>query len=580
MTAGPMSSCLSDSKYSYDFVVATTEASINATLKAFLAQLKEPVVTVCYIAGPKDKSGKRTIVPIDHAELVKNYGTDPFAVPANIDVGASRDLENLRKARFMFGFRAQLGVPHVQDPSTLQDIVTLGTSSSSVTFNMYCSTFQVVQYTPPGGYEGDEPATWMNVSQSPSDPWVFTSKVDLRFELVDTAAYHTLPADVQKSIQNLGSGAFSIQQLLFDLANAKLQTQPDLSGNVEPGSDLDIVLRKAFFSLYFKQMQADGQPLLGCSIVAHEADTTKLKPTSLDCMVNPYLDGSGKQTGGSLTTLNYLCAVDNKTLPPPTNFSWNWVPDATAQKDHDGAISINRNTLAHYFHKELLPYVKQNCIQVWTSCVAEDATFVLKFRETLTAGQTPTVSFPATGDTVLSFSYESEHKEDAAWIVAHYRLKNNYTMTVQFTGNTIVITQHQIIYTDVRAKVHSASGNVVDKTIIDTYTLNVDANGRLVTVLTMSATDNSQNLHENAFLNFFGDLNGLIDSIKKRVGDFVGTGLKDIPVSVIQDFVFPGGKTFIFKEAEFSTNQDLVSYITYADVSGENKVVTVPANKA
>jgi hypothetical protein len=44
-------SYLSNSKYGYDFVVATTQASINATMKAFLAQLKAPVVNICFVAN-------------------------------------------------------------------------------------------------------------------------------------------------------------------------------------------------------------------------------------------------------------------------------------------------------------------------------------------------------------------------------------------------------------------------------------------------------------------------------------------------------------------------------------------------
>ena len=48
---------------------------------------------------------------------------------------------------------------------------------------------------------------------------------------------------------------------------------------------------------------------------------------------------------------------------------------------------------------------------------------------------------------------------------------------------------------------------------------------------------------------------------------FASTNLTDVPVSFVQNFVFPGGSTFSFTDASFSDNQDLVSHITYADVS-------------
>jgi hypothetical protein len=38
-------------------------------------------------------------------------------------------------------------------------------------------------------------------------------------------------------------------------------------------------------------------------------------------------------------------------------------------------------------------------------------------------------------------------------------------------------------------------------------------------------------------------------------------------LTVVQDFVFPGGRTFAFKTVGFSNHQDLVAHITYADPS-------------
>ena len=64
---------ISDPKYGYDFVVATTQASINATMVNFLSTRKEPTIVVCYVA---DSQGKR--VEIDYDLLKKNAkGTDP-----------------------------------------------------------------------------------------------------------------------------------------------------------------------------------------------------------------------------------------------------------------------------------------------------------------------------------------------------------------------------------------------------------------------------------------------------------------------------------------------------------------------
>lgn len=86
---------LSAARYGYDFVVATTQASINATMKQFLSALTEPVVTLCYCA---DNAGNP--VPLPYDELVKKAnGSDPFAVPANADPTSNSDLKNLVGAR-------------------------------------------------------------------------------------------------------------------------------------------------------------------------------------------------------------------------------------------------------------------------------------------------------------------------------------------------------------------------------------------------------------------------------------------------------------------------------------------------
>jgi len=48
-------SYLSSPRYGYDFVVATTQTSINATIKEFLSKGTEPEVLVCYVAAVADR---------------------------------------------------------------------------------------------------------------------------------------------------------------------------------------------------------------------------------------------------------------------------------------------------------------------------------------------------------------------------------------------------------------------------------------------------------------------------------------------------------------------------------------------
>lgn len=119
---------ISSPKYGYDFVVATTQASINAAMMNFLSTRKEPTVNVCYIA---DDEGNP--VRIDYTELKKRAnGSDPFKVPNRVSPSGNADFRNLYGARFMMGFSARLGLPRVAQPSLLPDIVVLESDTASV----------------------------------------------------------------------------------------------------------------------------------------------------------------------------------------------------------------------------------------------------------------------------------------------------------------------------------------------------------------------------------------------------------------------------------------------------------------
>ncbi|PMD31378.1 hypothetical protein L207DRAFT_573020 [Hyaloscypha variabilis F] len=91
---------LSNLKYGCDFVIATTQDSINGALLALLSVLEEPVVKVCFVANPNSKP-----VQIDYSLLKqKANGSDPFLVPPNANVNTSQDIKNLFSARFLMGF--------------------------------------------------------------------------------------------------------------------------------------------------------------------------------------------------------------------------------------------------------------------------------------------------------------------------------------------------------------------------------------------------------------------------------------------------------------------------------------------
>jgi hypothetical protein len=158
------------------------------------------------------------------------------------------------------------------------------------------------------------------------------------------------------------------------------------------------------------------------------------------------------------------------------------------------------------------------------------------------------------------------------------QLNDNYTLTIDFVGN-IIVTQHQVVYMRVSSLGTVGDGNLVDKTIVDTYTLGIDANGQLIASLVSVPTDHSNLPSVNAALNFFTDFNTISTAVTDSVKNFVGTKLQDMPINTVQNLVFPGGKTFIFSGVGFSNYQDLVSFIRYADPTGPATSMAAPAAK-
>jgi hypothetical protein len=96
----------------------------------------------------------------------------------------------------------------------------------------------------------------------------------------------------------------------------------------------------------------------------------------------------------------------------------------------------------------------------------------------------------------------------------------------------------------------------------------VDGSGKLsMKVQPPDIQDHSQVPGVNGFLDWFTGINELVGKLTTLKNNFVSTNFKDIPLSLMTNFVFPAGKTFAFKDAFFSDNQDLVAHITYTDPS-------------
>jgi len=562
--------------YGYDVVVAATQRSINATMKRFLLKVGQSETVICYVV---DKHGAPQ--QIDYEEL-KNAAdkADPFKIPHGADPGANADLAKLIKVRFLFAIKAKIGVPPGYPHDAIPDIVTLGTDANVVTFRLMCSEFQIVEFTPGSIYRD---ASFMNQSQPLGDAWMFTSTVALRY-IPYEPKYGALPQDVQASTQGVSATDFSVQTLLLDLETASLDSIPKISG-LDPKSNLCAALQNDFVDTYFADMKKAGYPLLAVTVRHNDLPPSSMPISNVEFEVAPLVGGNGRplpdpkpeQIGA--TTLNYLCMTAGHDPRPANAFNWNWLEPADISSFH-GAISINRDRFADYLDATLQQLVSRCC---YTPLVRLDTDGLkITYNVGLSNTPAPAPTRPAAGSTLLQYRQSATAFDQAGvnGALGQLRLSPSYSMDVSASGNVITFTQRLVVYCVVRSLATEIESNIVDRTLVDTYTLGVDGAGQLVTSLSSTSRDDSQRLHVDNFVDFWTDINQLEDGICNAVQGWTSPALSDIPLALMRGFVFPGGNTFAFKDAAFSDNQDLVAHITYLEPSPpENIAAMIAARK-
>jgi hypothetical protein len=191
---------------------------------------------------------------------------------------------------------------------------------------------------------------------------------DLDKEL-DNSNYLKSHPDISQMLRdallNLSGTAFSLQQLLFDLDNVVLETVPAFHG-VEEGSDAEYILQKYFVDLYSATAKERGLPLVSINEVSEPQEESTLHMTAMERIVSPLKDSSGKRITSpspyqeAATTLNYLCAINNKPVPRISSFGWNWV-GLEEINEISGVIAINRNILVQNLVDALRPAALECC---------------------------------------------------------------------------------------------------------------------------------------------------------------------------------------------------------------------------
>ncbi|KAF5539997.1 hypothetical protein FMEXI_8647 [Fusarium mexicanum] len=586
-------SYLSDPRCQCDFVVGTTQASINSGLWEYLYEESQPVQYLCFLA---DDDGYPTVqISLDDL-MVQSGGINPFFIPDDADSDNPQVSALANSTDFSVGVMLQMGLPEGHTPQTLPPIVTLNTASN-VAFNLYCKQIKVVSIK--WGRRGK--FSW-NVFKQPvgpsGTPWTMKMSVDLTIGDLDkklnTPYFNNHPKlrdQLLKALENLSDTAFSLQQLLFDLDNALLETIPDFSGVTD--EDARNVLENYFRDIYVKNVTDYGLPLVSITAVTQGKDDSTLKLTGFERIVNPLKDGNGNPISNptdsqrAVYTLDHLCATNSNPVPRITGLDWNWVQPAESG-DHSGAVAINRNILTQFISSKLEKLATSAC---FTSNIYDDH---IEF----TAEGTPVVTTPPSGSNTIHMSHS--HTSDSpqhfscpgsdVLVQVDTEVYIDYALDVFFEGTTLRTIQNSQIGFSSVLDMNPYGGHgtllymmkVVDKTLTDTFAMSVDQSGSLQLVKSdQEETDQSDTEPTVTFNSFdYGDSSIILEAvlaafdmeirgIQVDIAQSSAGILHELQISTLQNFVFPGGKVFTYKDPFFSDHQDLVCKITYVDPEEE-----------
>ena len=567
--------------YNYDFVLATTQRSINATMKMYLDGLKQrPETKALYTSDPDsmDETKQQTPELISMEALTKRIhtkypgkfadGIDPLTLPADLSTNDDR-INALADVGFEYGLRIVAGIPeHYENKAEIPDLVGLSKGANAVSFRMLCKDFDIVELK-----ATRRRAFWNVYSQAKSDrPWAFVAEVDLRTTTVG-AGFANLPPEVREATKNLDDSMFSIQQLALDLSNTRLQ-KPAVIEGLDPGSPAYNSVQNHFATKYCQELAKNGKPILNYT-VQHKEQTATLAPIALDYLVVPYLGDDSRDLPAptlsqkAMATLNYLCVTKGSLPQANKTFAWNWVAESEASQ-LDGIISINRNTFRDWFLSVIKPQAINSCfapgVNVTPGSWHPDFNY---WRSTISESDL-NINKPETGNRVLEITYSRQAEDGAGldWALGSLRYRNTYSATVDFYNNKIRVIVHGIIWAQLKVGQSWNTANLVDKTWTSEWTVAATDKGGIEVSGDPVLEDKSENDAINSFSNFFtGDANQVFQDL--RTNSLANVPFGPFPFRDLGKFIFPGGRSFAFKNLRFSDNQDLLCAITYTDPTGK-----------
>ncbi|KAJ4856628.1 hypothetical protein T069G_09996 [Trichoderma breve] len=571
-----------------DFVVATTQASINSSMVKFIDQARQEVKYLCYLVNPTTGDLED---PITLEELMKQTGgINPFDIPKGTPYDDPR-ITACTNALFQVGIKMRIGIPRNVNPRDLS-IVNFGQKLRSVDFNMYYSDITVIENDPvKWGYSG----SW-NIWEQPSDkPWAASCTVDLVLndlsKHLDDLYFNSHPDakfQLRRALENLSDTMFSLEQLCLRWGATKPRNDVNF-----PGMDMKTkaggCLVSCLFKGYLQFASRHSFPPLVVSAVTYPNHDPSLYMTAISGRaVNPPRDSSGNPLSSpssseqAIATLNYICTINNNGVTDVSDFNWNWVRLEDVN-NKSGVIAIRRNVVAQFFLdvlKRLAPrymyepvarkeenYRLQLLKGEWLSDATanltnDDSSRVLHIQ----AGVPPSEPLPSWDDQSNGMKVYIGQGIKYAKVDIH----PGYSCDVYFEGQEVRIEQRLWVTAAVAAEFpHQnrdyAEHKPFDKYLTEKYSLSVRQGGGFYLSRTSCMSDDkSERCWE------YGDSDssdtetakkGFFYNLRQMMDDLMPAEMSLIDICQPNRFIFPGAQPFTYQDPFFSKHQDLIASI-------------------
>lgn len=559
--------------YNYDMVYSITQKALNAAMKEYIDSMgASSQGERRYYVAKQDSSQQGFHTEEASAEETAFFDAlHLFDIPARAEDHTQEQAGRIAQAdeqHLLYAFQGAFGIPEDADLSEIGNIVELipgqVTNSTCVNYNMYFSKLCIVElkYNP-----FERKTEFTKIEQAGHEPWVFRFKVNLGLIGVSRSQ---LPESVAKQVNNIDpESMFSIQQLFLDLNTVKLQ---DALPIPQVSEDASAAVNDKFTKVYFQKLRdtADnGAVVFAYALKPNDSPSEKqylLKPSDFCFYISPYYEnGKENPQKSSLYTLNYILTCDGRMLPKDLkSFTWNWVDEKDVASVH-GSMAINKQRIYDFANDQfkdiiraltLKPnvYVSFNKLSVGFDNGGENAKFennAYKFSAEATDA-----------DGLKIIKTTAKYSLDAS--VSSYQSTDDKAVIECKCGITC--------YLNMKIGGGTSKGNIFNKTIWYTMTIDIDEYGQLHIKPSVTEKDNGTSFSFNTFSKIIS-LGTATDAIEFAKTTLQNT-LQDANTFSKYDFterynrqamwVLPGNRTFIFKQPRFSCGTDLTFDISYA----------------